>query len=509
MSKAKCGKCGKDMVTIMPEGSPFPIYCNKCWWGDGWDGRNYGQEFDFSRPFFEQLRELMDKVPQLTIQNDDGIGSQNCAYCQDFAYGKNCYMVVGTWYTEDSFYSNINCSYNKNICDCMNVLKSELVYESTDSQGLYNCAFLHNSENCSDCDFGIDLKGCRNCFGCIGLRQKEFYIFNQPHNEIEYREKIKSFNLSSRRNLEHWEKEFYKWSLGFPRKNMNLRNCENSTGNELFDCKNTYGFSMSESEGCRYSAQGDLNKFSYDIINSGRPEWCLDSVTPDDSYLTHFSWFTWKSKNCLYAINCHSSEHLFGCVGLHRAKYCILNKQYTKEEYEALVPKIIEHMKKPLQTQAHADACVEWAEFMPAKYSFFPYNETVAHEYFPMTKEAVEGNGWKWKDKDPREYAQQSYVVADDIGSASDEVCHQILACLECNKNYKIIPLEFKFYKKMSLPIPRQCPDCRHFARLKRRTPYKLWDRNCAKCAAPMKTPYSPERPEIVYCEKCYLETVY
>jgi hypothetical protein len=26
-------------------------------------------------------------------------------------------------------------------------------------------------------------------------------------------------------------------------------------------------------------------------------------------------------------------------------EYCILNKQYTKEEYEILVPKIIEHMK--------------------------------------------------------------------------------------------------------------------------------------------------------------------
>jgi len=27
-------------------------------------------------------------------------------------------------------------------------------------------------------------------------------------------------------------------------------------------------------------------------------------------------------------------------------KYCILNKQYSKEEYEELVPKIIEHMQK-------------------------------------------------------------------------------------------------------------------------------------------------------------------
>jgi hypothetical protein len=33
-------------------------------------------------------------------------------------------------------------------------------------------------------------------------------------------------------------------------------------------------------------------------------------------------------------------------VGLHDKSYCILNKQYTKEEYEELVPKIIEKMMK-------------------------------------------------------------------------------------------------------------------------------------------------------------------
>lgn len=170
---------------------------------------------------------------------------------------------------------------------------------------------------------------------------------------------------------------------------------------------------------------------------------------------------------------------------------------------------------------------VEWSEFLPIKYSFFNYNETVAQEYFPMTKEEALAKGWKWKEKDPREYLKQTYEVADDIGNASDEVCNQILACtddgcsaplsrnaspsdaLRCGKNYKIIPLEFKFYKKMSLPIPRRCPDCRHIERLKKRPPYKLWERACAKCSTTMKTVYAPDRPEIVYCEKCYLETVY
>jgi len=64
---------------------------------------------------------------------------------------------------------------------------------------------------------------------------------------------------------------------------------------------------------------------------------------------------------------------------LNTAKYCILNKQYTKEEYEKLMPKIIEYMEKT----------EEWGEFFPASLSPFGYNETIAMEYFPLTREEV------------------------------------------------------------------------------------------------------------------------
>src|SRR3989338_3326738 len=134
MYQRTCDACKKPMVSIYSPETKCPVCCVKCWWGDHWDAKDYGQEFDFNRPFFEQLKEVMDKTPQLAIQNDNGIGSQNCEYCQDFAYGKNCYFVVGTWYTEDSFYSNCNTSYNKNISDCMNISRSELAYECMDSQ---------------------------------------------------------------------------------------------------------------------------------------------------------------------------------------------------------------------------------------------------------------------------------------------------------------------------------------------------------------------------------------
>ena len=72
---------------------------------------------------------------------------------------------------------------------------------------------------------------------------------------------------------------------------------------------------------------------------------------------------------------CYDSNHLFGCMGLRNKSYCIFNKQYTQEEYETLVPQLIEKMK--------ADG--EWGFFSPAAASF-PYNDSLAMEYFPVSK---------------------------------------------------------------------------------------------------------------------------
>jgi hypothetical protein len=56
----------------------------------------------------------------------------------------------------------------------------------------------------------------------------------------------------------------------------------------------------------------------------------------------------------------------------------------------------------------------------------------------------------------------------------------------------------------LSLPIPTKHPDQRHIERVNLRNPRILHDRNCDKCGVDIKTSYSPDRSEIIYCEKCY-----
>ena len=99
--------------------------------------------------------------------------------------------------------------------------------------------------------------------------------------------------------------------------------------------------------------------------------------------------------------------------------------------------------------------------------------------------------------------------IPDHIKDVQDSITKEILKCIDCNRNYKIIVQELLFYRKMNIPIPRKCFYCRHQDRIVRRGPYKFWTRNCAKCKKEIVTNYSPERPEIVYCEKCYQQEVY
>ena len=269
----------------------------------------------------------------------------------------------------------------------------------------------------------------------------------------------------------------------------NSKNCKNS-----FDIKN-----CEDSKNISFTPKTN-NTYDCDFASPYGIESSLELCSSAGASYSLSTFICWNSSSCFYSIECHNSSNLFGCVGLKHKEYCILNKQYTKEEYEILVPKIIEHMRKT----------EEWGEFLPISLSPFAYNETVAQEYFPLAKEEALAKGYKWKDEDESsQYQGPTYEVPENITNVKNNICDAILKCEITGKLYKIIPQELTFYREMNLPIPKRCPDQRHKDRMALRNHRKLFDRNCMKCNALIKTTYAPDRPEIVYCEKCYLESVY
>ncbi len=60
----------------------------------------------------------------------------------------------------------------------------------------------------------------------------------------------------------------------------------------------------------------------------------------------------------------------------------------------------------------------------------------------------------------------------------------------------------------MNIPVPHKCFDCRSVDRLIIRNPQQLFDRKCDQCSVDIRTTFSPNQKEEVYCEKCYLNLV-
>ncbi|MCD6221224.1 hypothetical protein J7K25_03600 [bacterium] len=151
----------------------------------------------------------------------------------------------------------------------------------------------------------------------------------------------------------------------------------------------------------------------------------------------------------------------------------------------------------------------KYGEFFPIELSPFGYNETAAQDYFPLSKKQAQDFGYPWSDYESRiKYQFSNYKIPNDIKDVDEDILDKILKCEITGKAYKIIPMELDFYRKMGLPIPRRCPLQRHKDRLAFLPPRKLYKRKCDKCGKEILTIYSPDRPEIVYCETCYLKEV-
>ncbi|MBN2095991.1 hypothetical protein JW752_01170 [Candidatus Peregrinibacteria bacterium] len=492
----KCDATGKEMVSMYRPEIKTMVYGPSYWWGDGWDPLEYGKDFDFSRPFFEQFRELQAVVPRLSLY---GKANENSDYTTHTDHAKNCYLCVDVGFAEDIYYSKyiVHC---RDLTDCYQLEKSDQCYESCYSVGTHHSKFIYLADGSTDSDFLYNCKGVKNSLMCWNLRQKQYCIENKQYSKEDYQKFLKQYDTGSYSNLQKYITRYQELIQKAVRKPAELISCEDCSGDYLYNCKNVHNsFSCFDSWDARYSYDCCYLRDSYDVYESG-----FDCEQQYECHACNRGKFLIGCSVCYdvsdlrYCEMCHNSEYLFGCIGLRHKKYCILNKQYSKEEYEKMVPRIIEHMKKT----------GEWGQFFPVNLSFFAYNESAAPEFSPMDKEQVLEKGWQWYE-DKKAYQPQIYEIPDHIKEVPDAIVDETLTCEDCGKNYRVITQELNFYRRNSLPIPHLCPNCRYFRRINFRNPYRLYDRQCANCQAPIQTTYAPDRPEKVLCEKCYLKEVY
>jgi len=496
--KRKCDGTNKEIISHFPENVPYKVYSQEYWYSDAYNGVEYGVEYDFNKTFFEQFEALRSRVPQAALFTNY-LQDENSEYTNTAGKNRNCYMLFDSDENWDCMYS-YGMNKSRSNMDCYRVQNVELCYEAIDCKDCYNCYYTCKSDNCTDSVFLNNCIGCKNCIYCSNLKNKEYHIFNEPVSKERY-EEIKS-SLGSYKNLIEKLEEFKKFRLHYPQKFMRGQQNENATGDYLVNCKNVFEcYDCMNSWDTKYCNQTFMKAKDFmDCQECGDSELMYECVS--DAYNCFNMRFCVQCMNQTsdldYCHYCFSSNNLFGCCGLKKKTYCILNKQYSEEEYKKLVPRIIEHMK----------TTGEWGELFPISISTFPYNISVAQERFPLTKDEALGKGYGWHEKDEKEHQPQTCEIPDDIKKAEDSITEELLACSECEKNYKIMSYELKLLRQMNLPLPRKCFSCRHYARRNSRNKRVLNDRKCDKCGVDVKTTYSPEQPETIYCEKCYQDSL-
>jgi hypothetical protein len=518
--------CKKSIISASPAGTPFPVYCSVCWWGDGWDGLQFGADYDFSVPFFEQFKRVLLKVPRMNLFQR---GSSDSPHSNMLAESKRVYLSISVVESEDISYSwAVDKSFH--IFDSYSVSNSEQCFENRYCDKNYASHFLHLSRNCIDSWFLFDCVNCKNCALSSNLRNKEYVMRNKQCSKEEYSRQLEMLKLGSFRELEELKEEFGRIELQAIHKYANVTKSVNATGDNILNSKNLREcFDVHDLEDVTRSFRTLNLKDAMDIEYGGlSSELVYEYVTGGKTgYNIKWSIAALESDNDLsYTDYCASSSNLFGCAGIRGKSYCILNKQYTKEEYEAMMPKIKKHM----DDVPYADKkgrVYRYGEFFPSEISPYAYNETIAQEHFPMTKEKALERGFTWRDPDTKEYAitKRSGDLPDHIKDAPDSILQETIGCRhegkcmdQCTTAFRLTPEEFQFYKKMGIPLPRLCPNCRHYEHIRLRNPMRLWHRQCmcdkathqhrGHCPNEFETSYSPERKEIVYCEQCYQSEV-
>ncbi len=502
--RRNCDLCGKSTVTIYSPNKPYKVYCNTCWWSDGWDMTASGRDFDFSRPFFEQFAELQKDSPRMALLNKNSVNSDYNNHSGD---NKDVYLCFTAWNCENVMYSTWT-HHSRDCSDCSFVYdKGERLYEILDSRTSYQCQYGMFLKDCSSVYYSYDCHGCNDCFMSHNLRNKSYVFKNVQLTREEYLEKMKEYDLSSFAVRSQLEKEYKEMMErdAIHRYVISERNV-NSVGSLIFDCKNVHNsFEVNGAENGKYIYGGLVIKDSMDLYHVGYDtelgyelQGCTRVVN------CRFCHLSYDDLNVEYGDTCQNSHDLFGCVSIKKGEYMIFNKKYSKEEYHILREKIIEHMK----------GTGEYGEYFPPSIAPVYYNETQGNLYDPLTREEVLAKGWQWEDNTLGTTGKETIKtedIPDKIEDVPDSYLKEVFACVDCNKNYNIVPNELILYRKEKIPLPRKCPNCRYKRRFSMRPLRKLWHRACMNtgCKNEFETCYQPNRTEKIYCESCYNKALY
>ena len=410
------------------------------------------------------------------------IDNENSEYNALLAFSKNTYMSPGSYLMESCFYVRKSQSCK----DCLNsafLNKCELVADSTNCDTCYASHHLINSQGCSFSSYLMDCSNLQHSLMCCGVQNQQYCFKNKAMSPAEFAKILATYKTKPAKEV---EREFKEFCAGQPKRAQIQVNCEGSTGDYLFNCHNAIEcYDCFDVDNGKYLLESNDIKDSMDLsMHDKEIELCYEVCAGGEkNYLTKFSFCPVAAPECEYTYACFHLKNSFGCDGFHSpGQYYILNKPYTETAYKTARARLIEHMTRT----------GEYGEFFPGVLSPFAYNESAAQDYLPLTKELAIAQGFLWNEDDkPAKTTLSEYN------------------CDQCGNPFRMLEQEKILYKKIDVPEPGSCIDCR-FKKLRQwKNPRQLYERTCIRCQKAIQTTYAPDRPEQVYCEECYRQLVY
>ena len=495
----------ESMISILPEECPFPVYDYKYFISDEFDPFSFGIKYQDGSDPLEILFEMRKRFPMPSFLNRDP-SSINSEYSNGGRNLKNGYYVFGCYNDEDVWYSGL-VRNSRQIMDSRVLGNSDYVYRSMFSNHIYKSSFVYFSKDCTDCTFLFDCKNCTNCFGCVNLRNAKYCIWNKQLSKEAYEDFLKLISPLSITAVQEYKEKFWNLVKSLPVNASRNISVENVDGVLLRNTRNVYNTTDSEdSEHMRYVDGGLSHKDSMDVLYSGGHSSLLYSCINIGSQSSNVK-FSVSSKfctNCEFIFNSKNLNNCFMCFGLQDKSYCVLNKQYSPEEYFALVDKI---------------KCAMWekgkyGDGLPIEFSAQAYNFSMGQIMFPLNKTEILKLGG-YIAQEPETNAGNTEIfstkeIPQTIDKVSDDIINHAIKCEVTGRPFRITQSELQFYRKMKLPLPTKHPVVRmqeYLAMIPIGKKYSTT--NCIKCKKDIYSIFKIEDGYILYCEKCYQKEVY
>ncbi len=492
------------MISVFQEECPFPVYDYKYFIGDEFDPFSFGREFKLDTNPMEMLLNFRKEFPMPSFLNRSP-SSINSEYSNGGRDLKNGYFVMACYHVEDAWYS-LMISKSKNVMDSYTIASSEFVHQSVSSDHLYKSLFIYFSSNCTDSMFLFDCRNCLSCFGCVNLRNAKYQVFNKQLSKEEYEKFIKMNYPFSKDFLIENKKRFWELVKKLPMNGPRNISSNNISGVDISNSKNLFDVTSAQnSENIRHSDGALSHRDSMDFLYSGGNSSLLYMNTNIGSQSSRVK-FSVSSKfctDCEFVFNSKNLNNCFMCFGLQDKSYCVLNKQYGKEEYF----KIIDQIKTEMLKRG------EYNDGPGFEFSAQAYNFSIGQILYPLTNEEIQNLGG-FVSQEPEIDIKGLEVLKvnqlpQTIDETTDNILEKAIICEITGRPFRIISSELSFYRRMGIPLPTIHPSMRMENNWKLSPVGKKYTTTCAKCGKNIESLFNPNQDFNLYCESCYQNEVY